>query len=372
MSYVGDELVVSFVEDCRDHLAHIEQDLLDLEAAGKGADGSLVNSVFRAAHSIKGGAGMLGFNNIKTLAHKLENVLHMIRSDELDPSQEVVDTLLKGFDRLLTLVESVDQSDSMSIDEALQPLTLLISPDSPEAASPAGADIRLDSGSVFTVDAVSLEQARRGGNNIFLIEYDLIHDIHLRDSYPLEVFTDLEKSGRVLDCQLDFAAVGSLEGDFGNRIPFYVLFATILEADLVSTVTRVALERIRNLETALESGAVQVVDKQAEFGPYVLLGDEQTSVLRFPQSATLDNAQHLRSALLQGLAGNRRLQLDLEEVSEMDFHSLQLLCAALKHHGGDAGNVVREGGVSPELRKQARELGLLAEPGKGVEPLFSE
>lgn len=372
MSYAGDELVVSFVEDCREHLAHIEQDLLDMEAADGNADEALVNSVFRAAHSIKGGAGMLGFNNIKVLAHKLENVLHMIRSNELQASSEVVDVLLKGFDRLLTLVESVDTSDAMSIDESLEPLTKLIEAEAGEEQVPqGGADIRLDSGSVFTVDTVSLEQARRGGNYIYLIEYDLIHDIQLRDTYPLEVFSELEKSGRVLDCQLDFAAVGSLESDFGNRIPFYVLFATILEADLVSVVTGVAPERIRNLESAQEAGAVQVVDKQGDFGPYVLLGDGQNALLRFPERATLENAEHLRAALLQGLADGRALKLNVEAVTETDFHTLQLLCSALRHHAG-AGGLSVEGGGSPELRRLARDLGLLAAPDVGLSPLLSE
>ncbi|MGE4293608.1 MAG: Hpt domain-containing protein, partial [Desulfovibrio sp.] len=372
MTYAGDELVVSFVEDCREHLAHIEQDLLDMEAAGGASDEVLVNSVFRAAHSIKGGAGMLGFNNIKTLAHKLENVLHMVRSDELVPSHEVVDILLTGFDRLLSLVENVDQSDAMSIEDALTPLTRLISADNPDEAGPVGANIRLDSGSVFTVDTVSLEQARKGGNYIYLIEYDLIHDIQLRDTYPLEVFADLEKSGRVLDCQLDFAAVGSLESDFGNRIPFYVLFATILEPDLVSTVTGVSLDRIRNLASAQESGAVQVVDKQAEFGPYVLLSGTRTAVLRFPEKATLESAEHLRLALLEGLSGKRNLELDLEGVAETDFHCLQLLCAALKHQDAESGTLSLGGTVSPELRRQARELGLLAAPDKCLGPLLHD
>ncbi|MDD4731843.1 MAG: Hpt domain-containing protein [Desulfovibrio sp.] len=372
MSYMGDELVGSFVEDCREHLAHIEQDLLDLESAGEDADEGLVNSVFRAAHSIKGGAGMLGFNNIKVLAHKLENVLHMVRSNELVPSHDVVDVLLKGFDRLLALVENVDQSDTMSIEEALDPLNRLIAADGGEAQEVADASIQLESGSVFTVDAISLEQARRGGNYIYLIEYDLIHDIQLRDTYPLEVFADLERSGRVLDCQLDFAAVGSLEEDFGNRIPFYVLFATILEKDLVSTVTRVDEERIRNIESALEAGAVHLVDRQAEFGPYVLLGDGDTALLRFPEQPGLENAAALHQALLAGLADGRNLKLGLEEVEEADFHCLQMLCAASRQAKENGQELSVEGAVPPELRRHARDLGLLVSAEGCLGTLFGE
>lgn len=109
-------LIQSFVEDCREHLDNIETSLMDMEAAGAQQDPELVNNVFRLAHSIKGGAGMLGLDNIKALAHKLENVLHMVRSDELVPSHEVVDVLLKGFDRLTFLVDNIHKSETLSID----------------------------------------------------------------------------------------------------------------------------------------------------------------------------------------------------------------------------------------------------------------
>ncbi|MDO9083651.1 MAG: Hpt domain-containing protein, partial [Humidesulfovibrio sp.] len=56
------DLVQGFVEDCHEHLDHIEAALMDVEAAGDNQDPELVNSVFRAAHSIKGGAGMLGLD----------------------------------------------------------------------------------------------------------------------------------------------------------------------------------------------------------------------------------------------------------------------------------------------------------------------
>jgi chemotaxis protein histidine kinase CheA len=59
-----EELVGEYLAECREHLATIETDLLAIEGGGEGADKELVNRVFRAAHSIKGGAGFFGLTRI--------------------------------------------------------------------------------------------------------------------------------------------------------------------------------------------------------------------------------------------------------------------------------------------------------------------
>ena len=75
MSSADDEILHSFIEESLEHLADIENDLLAIEELGKEVDEDLVNKVFRAAHSIKGGAGFMGLDVIKDLSHKIENVL---------------------------------------------------------------------------------------------------------------------------------------------------------------------------------------------------------------------------------------------------------------------------------------------------------
>ena len=355
MNFADDELVQSFIEDSREHLLHIEQDLLDLEA---GDDMSLVNSVFRAAHSIKGGAGMLGFGNVKRLAHKLENVLHLVRNGELGPDHGVVNILLKGFDRLLALVEHLEHSDSMSIAEVVDPLEQLTAAEEPAAASRPASRIPLAGAGVFEVDAVSLGQARRGGNYLYLVEYDLIHDVHRQNRNPLDLFNELEKSGRVLDCMFDFQAVGSLEGEFGNSIPFYVLYASILEEEFLGPVTGLPPARIRSIESALERGEVNVSSVDAEFGPFLFLDNKGEKLLRFPKSCTADDATHLLRALRHSDVQNHALSLDLENCREIELSCLQVLCAALRHAPDRAFFSVR-GSVPGELMAKVRELGML-------------
>src|SRR5437016_11548563 len=114
---LDDELVEDYLAECREHLADIETDLLAMEQAGAGIDEQLVNRVFRAAHSIKGGAGFFDLNKIRELAHKTESVLDLIRSRQMVPTPEGVSILLLAFDKLRELIVSHRESNQADIGE---------------------------------------------------------------------------------------------------------------------------------------------------------------------------------------------------------------------------------------------------------------
>ena len=107
MSIIDDETLRLYVEESLEHLSDIENDLLAIEGEGVNLDEELVNKVFRAAHSIKGGAGFMGLINIKELSHKMENVLGMIREREMEPRPDVINILLLASDALKKLINNV-------------------------------------------------------------------------------------------------------------------------------------------------------------------------------------------------------------------------------------------------------------------------
>ncbi|MEM6688039.1 MAG: chemotaxis protein CheW [Planctomycetota bacterium] len=108
------ELLVEFVEESREHLSDIETQLLSIEVMGADINDDLVNTVFRAIHSIKGAAGFLGLTEINGLSHRLENVLGKVRDHELVPTPFNVDVMLKSADRLMQLIDSVESSNETS------------------------------------------------------------------------------------------------------------------------------------------------------------------------------------------------------------------------------------------------------------------
>lgn len=88
----------TFFEEANEHLESLESLLLSLDLSAP--DPEQLNAIFRAAHSIKGGAATFGFRDVANLTHALETLLDRLRKQELLPTQEMVDALLAGGDVL--------------------------------------------------------------------------------------------------------------------------------------------------------------------------------------------------------------------------------------------------------------------------------
>ncbi|MEO1496845.1 MAG: hybrid sensor histidine kinase/response regulator [Planctomycetota bacterium] len=116
------ELLADFVVESNEHLADIENQFLAIEEMAPQIDADLVNEVFRAIHSIKGAAGFLGLRTVNDLSHHLENVLNMMRNDELAPSSPIVDEMLKGADKLKGLIEDVESSNDVDVSDHITAL----------------------------------------------------------------------------------------------------------------------------------------------------------------------------------------------------------------------------------------------------------
>ncbi len=126
MSFDDAELLKEFVVESQEHLSDVENQLLTLEFQGDDMDVALVNTVFRAVHSIKGAAGFLGLEVLQSLAHREEEVLNKLRNKELKPTSEVVNTLLKATDRLKSLLDEIDSSNDEDVSDHCQALERIL------------------------------------------------------------------------------------------------------------------------------------------------------------------------------------------------------------------------------------------------------
>ncbi|MDX2230486.1 MAG: Hpt domain-containing protein [Leptolyngbyaceae cyanobacterium bins.349] len=114
-----------FIEEAKEHLDTIEQGLLDLQTTM--ADPEQLNELFRAAHSVKGGAAMLGFDSIQRVGHHLEDYFKVLKENPIKPDRQLEDLFLKGFDVLKELVEALQspygfqEAQGVQIVQASQP-----------------------------------------------------------------------------------------------------------------------------------------------------------------------------------------------------------------------------------------------------------
>ena len=123
-----------FIEEAKEHLDTIEQGLLDLQTTM--ADPEQLNELFRAAHSVKGGAAMLGFDSIQRVGHHLEDYFKVLKENPIKPDRHLEDLFLKGFDVLKELVEALQspygfqETQGEQLVQAAQP-AVKMSPDAP-------------------------------------------------------------------------------------------------------------------------------------------------------------------------------------------------------------------------------------------------
>lgn len=98
-----------FIEEAKDHLNTIEQGLLNLQDTLQ--DSEMVNEVFRAAHSVKGGAAMLGYYSIQQTAHHLEDYFKVLKEyPAVQVDQKLESLFLQVFDTLKELLEQLEES----------------------------------------------------------------------------------------------------------------------------------------------------------------------------------------------------------------------------------------------------------------------
>lgn len=126
MSSDLDQILVTFFEECEDLLASLQEDLGQAEADPE--DGERINGIFRAVHSIKGGAGAFQLDLLVKFAHGFETVLNDVRNNDVSMGPAVIAVFWQSSDMLNDLVNAAQNQedyDEASVDALLETLTAL-------------------------------------------------------------------------------------------------------------------------------------------------------------------------------------------------------------------------------------------------------
>ena len=121
----NEKIIGYFIEEAKEHLETIEKGILDLPSAVENEES--INELFRAAHSIKGGAAMLNFTSIQKTAHRMEDAFKILRDKPIEPDQTLESLFLKAYDILQDLLErlqgpiGLSEEDGNTIIERAEP-----------------------------------------------------------------------------------------------------------------------------------------------------------------------------------------------------------------------------------------------------------
>ncbi|GAB6058370.1 Hpt domain-containing protein [Desulfonatronum parangueonense] len=373
---MSDDLMAAFIEDSKEHLESIEADIMALENLAGAYDEELINRIFRTAHSIKGAAGFFGLDAIGSLAHKLENALHLMRDQKLRTDRQTCQILLEGFDQLSAMINDPEQSKSMDIEPILMNIQTLLTPETKVSTETTLTLPSPQGHSIFDVDMFTLEQGLKGGKYLYHLEFDLIHDIHRKDRTPYEIIKTLQDSGLILDCKVDFEATGTLEDGFAQMIPLNVLFASIIDPDVIGMLIDMPGEKIRELDKSMfhrspdaadpdQAGAATSQPGASPAPSPAACPETNCTVLVAAETFDVSQVEGFRESLINALNQSTHLYphlcphlcLNMSATRHMDAAAVQIVASALKTCVSRNGSLRLTPPPSEKLREQFQNLG---------------
>lgn len=138
-----------FLEESGEHLQKLNESLLELEGSPNSKE--ILNEIFRSAHTLKGMSATMGYTDVAELTHEMENVLHKLRSGELNNSEQIVDVLFKSVDTLESMIADISNggTGSLAIEDLVAQLKssgLSVSDNRPVQAAGASVAVREEVG----------------------------------------------------------------------------------------------------------------------------------------------------------------------------------------------------------------------------------
>lgn len=187
----------TFFEESSEALDAMESALLKLSSGE--IDAELVNTIFRAAHSMKGGAATFGFADVTSFTHALETYLDALRGGRLPVNQPGIDLLLQSVDLLRSMLASVQQgkaADQQPVMALQFDLECLLQALGPQVSAHAGPD---RCAPVRTTTALDCDRARRAEPRPcgWHIDFKPHRALLQHGNDPVRMFAELQRLGRL-------------------------------------------------------------------------------------------------------------------------------------------------------------------------------
>lgn len=264
-----------FLEESLDNLQTLNESLLELEQNPDDTD--KINEIFRVAHTIKGMAATMGFNDIAELTHKMEDVLSEFREGELKVSQDVVTILFDCLDTLEKMVDNVQEG----IDEQVDIAPIMAKLEEVKARGNANADVAPKEAETKKTDDTKaasanskmklneydisvIKQANEKGYNAIELDVTISENTLLKSARAFLIVKDLEDHGEILKSQPSTEEIENEEFDF--ELQFVLVTKNTVDEILnivngISEVTKVSANLI---EFAAEDEAALDNQKKTE------------------------------------------------------------------------------------------------------------
>ncbi len=239
--YSDNEMLALFIEESKEHLEVVEPSLLTMEEKGDDTDAEVINTVFRAIHSIKGSAGFFGLTNITELSHIMENLMARVRDRSISTTPELINVLLKGLDKLEGMVEDVTTSDEVDVSEEIALIEALMSGEPSTTLTTASEEAEpprdKHENGVWRVEEYhdATEQAVSRGHHLYSLTIHLCGESAEREKAIREQIEFLSSIGIIVASRPDITESESVKKLAAEQTAsLRLLFASILEKTLLT------------------------------------------------------------------------------------------------------------------------------------------
>lgn len=276
-----------FIDESREHLQNINENLLELEKEPTNL--TIVNEIFRSAHTLKGMSATMGYEDLASLTHQMENVLDAIRNNKISVSSSILDVVFQSIDDLEAMVESISTGGDgkRDVKEVVQKLaaiekgTEFIEDKSEEKNETDQLTLQYDE-----YDYTVIEQSVDQGFNVFEIQVELTASCILKAARSFMVFESLEQNGEILKSN---PSVDKLETEQFDAV-FYVTFITKIDKSAVKNVI-MKISEIHNVEiTSFDLSRIKQENEQKEVMKEIASAEKEVAVAVAPETEQKNKA----------------------------------------------------------------------------------
>jgi two-component system, chemotaxis family, sensor kinase CheA len=215
-----------FIEESKEHLQAINDELLKLELEPDNI--VIVNEIFRSAHTLKGMAGSMGFEDLASLTHQMENVLDLLRNSKLKVTSQIMDVIFNCVDLIEKMVDSIEQGGDgkANVTEVVFQLKKIQDPSLAFDVSQTSAFMETAAAGVaeLVLDEFQnslVKEAKKSGINVYQITVTIDEQCVMKSIRAYLVFQTAEELGEIIQT---FPSVEQIEqDDFGQTFSILML-----------------------------------------------------------------------------------------------------------------------------------------------------
>ncbi|NMM51224.1 chemotaxis protein CheA [Paenibacillus aquistagni] len=315
-----------FLDEANDHLQALNDNMMELE--NQPEDVSIVQVIFRSAHTLKGMSATMGFEDLASLTHEMENVLDLVRNHQLSMDDFIFDTLFKSLDSLEAMVEDIanggeGKAEIKSIVESLQSIVKgehnkEQPAESKETAAASSHDERLDE---FQLSII--EQSIEAGMQAAYMKVTLREDCVLKAARAYMVFQALGEQGEIVKSTPPAHEIE--QEQFEQTFSIYAVTTQTLEeiqkaAEQVSEVDSVVLQpltadNIKDWNKLLQAATASKEEVAAAAAPAIEKKADDARVAETPAKPSETKKKPTGSAAAQGKGQQHRtIRVDIDRL----------------------------------------------------------